>query len=138
MINKLKIFVITIFLCVLTNNAYTFDKKGSSSFINEIKTGVVAHDVGFFGTQKEEGRGRRREGGQEKVQEGQEEKVQEKVQGRERRRRGGVGRQGRVAGVGRRRGRGARQEEVALGLPEEEGVERAADEEGQEGQEGQR
>ena len=55
MINKLKIFVITIFLCVLTNNAYTFDKKGSSSFINEIKTGVVAHDVGFFGTQKEEG-----------------------------------------------------------------------------------
>ena len=40
MINKLKIFVITIFLCVLTNNAYTFDKKGSSSFINEIKTGV--------------------------------------------------------------------------------------------------
>ena len=55
MINKLKIFVITIFLCGLTNNAYTFDKKGSSSFINEIKTGVVAHDVGFFGTQKEEG-----------------------------------------------------------------------------------
>ena len=55
MINKLKIFVIIFSFFIIAHNAFAFDKKGKASFITEIKTGVVAHDVGIFGRQKEKG-----------------------------------------------------------------------------------
>ena len=55
MINKLKIFVIIFSFFIIAHNAFAFDKKGNASFITEIKTGVVAHDAGIFGRQKEKG-----------------------------------------------------------------------------------
>ena len=55
MINKLKIFVIIFSFFIIAHNAFAFDKKGSASFITEIKTGVVEHDAGIFGRQKEKG-----------------------------------------------------------------------------------
>ena len=55
MINKLKIIIIAFSFFSVTNNAFTFDKKGSPFFLNEVKTGVVAHDAGIFGRQKEKG-----------------------------------------------------------------------------------
>ena len=55
MVNRIKIFVITLFFFSIVHNVFAFDKKGNSSFISELKTGVVAHDVGFFGRQKEGG-----------------------------------------------------------------------------------
>ena len=55
MIKKFKFFYVLLLFIFINNDLYSFDKKGNASFISEIKTGVVAHDVGFFGRQKEEG-----------------------------------------------------------------------------------
>lgn len=55
MINKIKIFFTAFLFVILSQNIFAFDKKASGSFISEVKTGIVGHDVGFFGRQKEEG-----------------------------------------------------------------------------------
>ena len=52
---KLKIFLLTLVFAITTGSIYAFDKKGNTSFITEVKTGIVAHDAGIFGRQKEEG-----------------------------------------------------------------------------------
>jgi len=53
--NKLKIFLLTLVFAITTGSMYAFDKKSNPSFITEVKTGIVAHDAGIFGRQKEEG-----------------------------------------------------------------------------------
>ena len=55
MIKKFKFFYVLLLFIFINNDLYSFDKKGNASFISEIKTGVVAHDIGLFGRQKEEG-----------------------------------------------------------------------------------
>ena len=55
MVKKLKIFLLVLIFILKTPHIFAFDKKGSASFINEVKTGIVGHDVGVFGRQKEEG-----------------------------------------------------------------------------------
>ena len=55
MIKNVKILLVSFLLIFLVNTSYAFDKKGTSSFITEVKTGVVAHDIGLFGRQKESG-----------------------------------------------------------------------------------
>lgn len=56
MLNKLKIFLLTfVFVFTTIGGISAFDKKGTSSFITEVKTGVVQHDAGIFGRQKEGG-----------------------------------------------------------------------------------
>ena len=56
MLNKLKIFLLTfVFVFTTIGGISAFDKKGTSSFITEVKTGVVQHGAGIFVRQKEEG-----------------------------------------------------------------------------------
>lgn len=55
MCSELKIFFLTFVFVFTIGGISAFDKKGTSSFITEVKTGVVQHDAGIFGRQKEEG-----------------------------------------------------------------------------------
>ena len=55
MIKKYKIIASALFFSSFAYNVQAFDGKSNPSFISEIKTGIVAHDVGFSGNQKEEG-----------------------------------------------------------------------------------
>ena len=55
MIKKYRIFILSLFFSFFAYNAYGFDSKNNVSFISEVKTGIAAHDVGFFGRQKEDG-----------------------------------------------------------------------------------
>ena len=55
MIKKYKVIVSALFLASIGINAQAFDNKTSVSFISEVKTGFANHDVGFFGSQKEDG-----------------------------------------------------------------------------------
>jgi len=55
MINKSKIAIFATFVSIFGCNVYAFDDKTNASLITEIKTGIVAHDVGFLGSQKEDG-----------------------------------------------------------------------------------
>ena len=55
MIKKCRIFILSLFLSFFAYNAHAFDSKNNISFISEVKTGIAAHDVGFFGRQKEDG-----------------------------------------------------------------------------------
>ena len=47
--------MLTLVFAITTGSMYAFDKKSNPSFITEVKTGIVAHDAGIFGRQKEEG-----------------------------------------------------------------------------------
>ena len=55
MINKTFFLYGLLFFTFFIQNGNAFDKKGNSSFITEVKTGIVQHDAGVFGRQKEEG-----------------------------------------------------------------------------------
>jgi len=55
MIKKYKVIASALFLASIGINAQAFDNKTSVSFISEVKTGFANHDVGFFGSQKEDG-----------------------------------------------------------------------------------
>ena len=55
MFNRAKLTFVFLFFFTFLSNANAFDKEGNSSFISEIKTGVVQHDAGVFGRTKEEG-----------------------------------------------------------------------------------
>ena len=55
MILKIKIIVFALFFSIFLCKAEAFNNKNDASFISEVKTGIVAHDVGFFGRQKEDG-----------------------------------------------------------------------------------
>lgn len=55
MILKIKIIVFALFFSIFLYKAEAFNNKNDASFISEVKTGIVAHDVGFFGRQKEDG-----------------------------------------------------------------------------------
>ena len=51
----MKIIVLAIFFSLFAYKLQAFDAKNNASFVSEVKTGVTAHDVGFFGRQKEDG-----------------------------------------------------------------------------------
>ena len=51
----MKIIVLALFFSLFAYKLHAFDAKNNASFVSEVKTGVTAHDVGFFGRKKEDG-----------------------------------------------------------------------------------